>query len=56
MASILVTSLTRLYGAGKVTKEQVAERVVKGTISAEDYKTITGEVYEAPAEENQDEA
>lgn len=55
MASILVTSLKRLYGAGKVTKAQVAERVEKGTITAEDYQTITGEAYEeseTPEEES----
>lgn len=54
MASILVTSLKRLYSTGKLTKEQVAERVEKGTITAEDYQTITGEAYaeeSAPEEE-----
>lgn len=40
-------SLKRLYAAGKVTEEQVAERVRRGTISAEDYEEITGERYEA---------
>lgn len=55
MASILVNSLKRLYAAGRVTKAQMAERVTKGTISAEDYETITGEAY-AVAEEDQDEA
>lgn len=56
MASILVTSLKRLYGTGKLTKEQVAERVEKGTISAEEYQEITGEAYQEKAEEEQDDA
>lgn len=41
---MLVESLKRLYGK-KLTKEQVAERVVKGSISAEEYVYITGEEY-----------
>lgn len=45
MASILVNSLKRLYKAGRITKEQVAERVEKGTINVDDYQTITGEGY-----------
>lgn len=52
MASILVNSLKRLYSGNKLTKEQVAERVEKGSITAEDYQEITGEAYvepEAPA-------
>lgn len=58
MASILVTSLKRLYSTGKLTKEQVAGRVEKGSITAEDYQTITGEAYaeaedaEEPEEKN----
>ena len=44
---VLVNSLKRLYEAGRLTKEQVAERVVKGTISKEEYEKITGEVYES---------
>lgn len=49
MASILISSLTRLYAAGRVTREQLAERVEKGTITAEDFRTITGEEYNEPA-------
>lgn len=41
---MLVESLKRLYGK-KLTKEQVAERVTKGSISAEEYEHITGEAY-----------
>ena len=41
--SMLTESLKRLYEKGKLTKEQVAERVTKGSISEEDYKYITGE-------------
>lgn len=45
MASILVNSLKRLYAAGRVTREQMAERVQKGTITEADYQEITGEAY-----------
>lgn len=44
--STLVKSLTRLYNGGKLTKEQIAQRVEKGTITPEDYEYITGENYE----------
>ena len=43
MANVLVNSLKRLYESGKLTKEQVAERVKKGSITASDYEVITGE-------------
>lgn len=43
----LVNSLKRLYNAGKLTKEQLKERVVKGTIDEAEYEEITGEAYEA---------
>ncbi|MCD8364791.1 MAG: XkdX family protein [Clostridiales bacterium] len=46
MASTLIKSLKRLFEAGKLTAEDIAERVEKGTITAEDYETITGEAYE----------
>lgn len=49
MASILIDSLKRLYEAGRLTKEQVKERVAKGTITEGDYEKITGEPY--PADE-----
>lgn len=42
----LVNSLKRLYEAGKLTKEQLVERVEKGTIDEAEYKEITGETYE----------
>lgn len=45
MFSILVSSLKRLYTAGRVTKEQIGERVEKGTITEADYQEITGEIY-----------
>ena len=45
MFSILVNSLKRLYAAGRVTKEQIVERVKKGTITEADYQEITGEAY-----------
>ena len=43
----LVESLKRLYKAKRLTKELLKERVEKGTISAEEYKEITGEDYES---------
>jgi uncharacterized XkdX family phage protein len=46
MARMLVESLKRLYEAGRVTREQIADRVEKGTVSAEEYEVITGEPYE----------
>ena len=42
---ILVESLKRMYKKGTLTKEQIAERVKKGSISAEEYEYITGEKY-----------
>ncbi len=49
MASILVNSLKRLYAAKRVTREQLAERVEKKTITADDYQEITGEEYDEQA-------
>ena len=42
---ILVESLKRMYKKGTLTEEQIAERVTKGSISAEEYEDITGEKY-----------
>lgn len=42
---ILVESLKRMYKKGTLTKEQVAERVTKCSISADEYEYITGEEY-----------
>lgn len=42
---ILVESLKRMYKKGTLTKEQIAERVTKESISAEEYEYITGEKY-----------
>lgn len=44
--SILVNSLTRLYESGRLTKEQVVDRVKKRTITEDEYAVITGETYE----------
>ena len=44
--STLVKSLKRLYEKGRLTKEQIRERVEKGTITEEEYEYITGEPYE----------
>ena len=46
----LVESLKRLYKAERLTKEQIKERVEKGTITKEEYKEITGEEYELTAD------
>lgn len=43
---MLVESLKRLYTKGSLTKEQIRERVDKGSISAEEYEYITGEAME----------
>lgn len=45
--SILVNSLTRLYESGRLTKEQIKERVEKGSINEKEYQEITGEAYES---------
>lgn len=45
----LVKSLMRLYTKGRLTKADIAERVVRGTISAEEYEIITGEAYPGDA-------
>ena len=42
---MLVESLKRMYKKGTLTEEQIAERVTKGRISAEEYEYITGEKY-----------
>lgn len=42
---ILVESLKRMYKKGTLTEEQIAERVTKGSISAEEYEYIMGEKY-----------
>lgn len=49
--STLVESLKRLYLKGKLTKEQIKARVVKGTITTDEYKYITGEDYPVESEE-----
>lgn len=43
--STLVNSLKRLYEKGRLTKEQIRERVEKGTISEAEYEYIIGEPY-----------
>ena len=40
---MLVESLKRMYKKGTLTKEQISERVSKGSISVDEY--ITGEAY-----------
>ena len=44
---MLVESLSILYNKAKrLTKEQLKERVENGSITKDEYKDITGEVYE----------
>lgn len=43
----LVESLKRLHEKGKLTRKQVAERVAKGSISADEFQHITGEEFVA---------
>lgn len=38
----IVDSLKRLYEAGRITREQLSERVEKGTITLAEYNSITG--------------
>lgn len=38
---VLIDSLKRLYTAGRLTKEQIAARVEKGTIDEAEYEEIT---------------
>ena len=44
--STLVESLKRLYEAGRLSLDQMKERVKKGTITEDEYKYITGKDYE----------
>lgn len=41
----VVASFQRLYKAGKVTKDDMKKRVVRGIITEDEYKVITGEDY-----------
>ena len=43
----LVESLKRLYAKGKLTLDQMGERVRKGTITEMEYKYITRQDYPA---------
>ena len=43
----VVESFKRLFAAGRLTKEQIADRVMSGKIDAAEYEYITGGVYEA---------
>lgn len=42
MARIVVESMKRLYESGRITREQVAERIKKGTITLLEYEEIIG--------------
>lgn len=50
---LLIDSLKRLYTAGRLTKEQIAARVEKGTIDEAEYEEITGEKYKAETKAKQ---
>lgn len=39
----IVESLKRLYEDGKLNRNQIAERLAKGTITGEEYNLIIGE-------------
>ena len=41
----ITESLNRLYHNGKITEEVLRARVVKGTITEEEFKLITGKDY-----------
>ena len=42
---IRIRHLKRMYKKGTLTKEQISERVAKGSISADEYEYITGEKF-----------
>lgn len=44
--SKLFSKVKKFYDLGLYTKEQVAQFVIKGVITSEEYKEITGEDYE----------
>lgn len=48
--STLVESLKRLYKKGRLTKQQIKDRVTKGTINEKEYEYIVGEPYEETEE------
>lgn len=41
----LVKSLTRLYESGRVTVEQIDQRVRSGAVTADEFEIITGQKY-----------
>ena len=41
----MLKTFLNLYNSGRITKAGVAEAVVKGIITANDYTRITGESY-----------
>ncbi|MEG2001848.1 MAG: XkdX family protein [Clostridia bacterium] len=43
--STLIESLKRLFTSKRLTKEEIQQRVVKGTITAEEYTIICGEMF-----------
>ena len=45
MASALAMVMKRFYAKGKVTLDQVKERVESGKVTKPDYEYITGEKY-----------
>ena len=45
--SIWNSMLKKMYGKGKATKESLKNAVIRGWITADEYKEITGEEYAA---------
>jgi uncharacterized XkdX family phage protein len=45
--SIWNSMLKKMYGKGKATKESLKNAVIRGWITADEYKEITGEEYVA---------
>ncbi|MVB11091.1 Phage uncharacterized protein [Caprobacter fermentans] len=43
----MYATLKRLYDSGRLPKENLKKAIPLGWITADDYKTITGEEYEA---------
>ena len=45
MNQTIINSMKRLYSAGRITKDDIIERVKNGKLTTDEYKTITGEDY-----------
>jgi len=45
MNTTVINSMTRLFAAGKITKDDLNIRVQNGKLTKDEFKTITGEDY-----------